>query len=66
MRGFERFSDSPGVRVASSPSEFLKGLQRTLAEPRFEIDMNERAARTSLLWSHSLKPMVAAVKGLAR
>lgn len=61
MRGFEKYEGAPGVDVTRSRSEFLRALQRRMAEPRFEIDQDERNRRRALLWDETLKPMIDAI-----
>lgn len=61
MRGFEAFQEAGGVTVCRDKGEFLSALQRQMAAPRFEIDREERNARSALIWSETLKPLIEAV-----
>lgn len=58
MRGFERFSESDGVRVCSTRTQFLRELQQCMSRSRTECNSTELIERKSLLWSETLKPIV--------
>lgn len=64
MRGFEAFADYEGVRVCRTKSQFLRELQRCLAEPRANHGSSQLEKRRSLLWDSTLTPIVDAFAGV--
>jgi hypothetical protein len=61
LRGFESFSTSPGVLVADEPSKFLAALRTTMAQPPNILSIAERGKRKSVLWTETLKPLIALI-----
>ena len=63
FRGFDAFVRLPGVaRVAARPSVFRKAVAKALTTATPSPDSPaQRALRQSLLWQHSLRPLVDAM-----
>ncbi len=61
LRGFESFRLANGVSVADQPSDFLKSVRKTMnSAPNF-LTTVEQVKRRSVLWSETLKPLIALV-----
>ena len=58
MRGFETFIDSKGVRVEESPKKFCNAIRNAMNEVPLRLNETERSERRTLLWEHTLKPLI--------
>jgi glycosyltransferase involved in cell wall biosynthesis len=63
MRGYEAFTDMDGVLIAESPQEFSTAIRRVFDDPPRRREPSPRL--DSLLWSHTLRPLVELVAELA-
>ena len=61
MRGFEAYSDLPGVTVASPGLEFCQAVASSLQRPAPPVDHAGLARRQHLTWSSTLAPLTAAI-----
>ena len=64
MRGFEGFNSSAGVALADEAPAFLSCVQRALSLPPLQLSPEERAARSCVLWQHTLAPLARAIDQL--
>ncbi|MBP4044684.1 glycosyltransferase [Chromobacterium violaceum] len=61
MRGFERFIESKGVFVSSSPSEFCTNLQKAMSSPPLTLSAEDINTRRIVLWEETLKEMILSI-----
>lgn len=66
MRGFEPFMKARGITVADEPPAFLAAIRDAFAAQPVQLAPLDRKARSSVLWSASLKPLVDAINGLGQ
>lgn len=64
MRGFEEFSNSPGIRVADNPSQFLQAICDAMQARPHSIGRDDCIKRASVLWDSTLEPLLKAVSRL--
>jgi hypothetical protein len=60
LRGWETFSDLPGVVIADTPTEFVAGMQRVLSKDICPPPPDERL--DAVLWDRTLQPIVQLVR----
>lgn len=61
MRGFEAFTDLPGVTVAAAGLAFAQAVADSLVRPLPPTNAATKARCERLAWSHALAPLMAAV-----
>lgn len=64
MRGFEQFSDDPGIMVADDPPTFCKAVRDTFMRSNLALAPEDRNKRKVVLWEHSLKDFVEAINAI--
>jgi hypothetical protein len=64
MRGFDQYISSRGVAVADGPPQFLSSLRKAMESPPIILSEAERAARRCVLWTETLKPLLAFIRTL--
>jgi hypothetical protein len=64
MRGFENFKSCRGVTIADEAPRFLAAIQRVMREPPLQLEPEERAARSSVLWQATLNPLAQKIDQL--
>lgn len=57
LRGFEAWTELPGVHVAAPGRPFIEQLQALLQAPLPQRSADEQARCQQLLWSHTLAPL---------
>lgn len=62
MRGFEIFMNARGVTVADDGPAFCNAVRRAFLLPNLQIDMEDRAERSVVLWENTLAAMVAGIR----
>lgn len=58
MRGFERFIGSSGVHVEDEPGAFKRALRKAMCAKPINLTREEREERRSVLWEHTLNPLL--------
>lgn len=66
MRGFEAFTDLPGLRVAGPGREFASAVAAALDEPALRGDDGARERRESLTWRSTLRALGDAAQEMVR
>lgn len=64
LRGFEEFASDMGIWRTSSPTDFCRAVEISLASPRNAISLDDRKKRSNLLWNNCLKPLTDAISRL--
>jgi hypothetical protein len=63
FRGFRQFADVPGVAIADDKTRFTAAMARALAGEAESVPLLPEMR--SLLWTHTLAPLVALVDAVA-
>jgi glycosyltransferase involved in cell wall biosynthesis len=64
MHGFEQFKKSCGIFITDDPSQFQRDVRKSLSLKKLQLDENEKAARSILLWTNSLHELETIVSSI--
>jgi Glycosyl transferases group 1 len=64
MRGFEQYSNSPGVNVQTTAHGFCASLRDAMARPPLEISLTERERRQQVLWGQTLYALTKSIAAM--
>lgn len=64
MRGFEAFSNAPGVQVTDASADFLNAVRTAFLKPNLQITIHERERRSVVLWENTLAAMMDTIDAM--